>query len=170
MVTLDKPEPSFFSQICQNFQMSCKRDYLRKRFVVRFGLLLLVLFLLVQLTGKSIIRFDVHFGEPDHQHESFFEYKSDINEDNRRAAIEKRAQDEMLQNLGGLQPPNKDNAVQKVLEPEKPKEPEKIVPVEPEFVHAFTGETKQSPVYLDFVDLNQPWDKAQEVSSQYWYQ
>ena len=134
-----------------------------------------VLFLFVQLTGKSVIKFDIHFGDPDHKHENFLEYKRDFGDNNFRKrdnqayneAQEKKAQEEMLQNLGGLQPPKKENALvhQNAInaEKEKPKEVVRVAPAEPEYVHAFTGKTKLPPVYLDFVDLNQPWDKALEV-------
>ena len=168
MVSLDdKQKPSLLSQIFH--ALTCRRDFLRKRFIVRCGLLLLGLFIFLRLFGKSGINVDIQFGEPDHTHESFFEYKRDnnrqenINNEAYQKKIERRAQDEMLQNLGGLQPPKKDNAIVKAIEPVIPKEPEKVAPIEPEFVHAFVGKTKLPPVYLDFVDLNQPWDKAQEV-------
>ena len=142
--------------------------------MVRCGVALFVLFLFVQLTGKSVIKFDIHFGDPDHEHENFLEYKRDFDDNNFRKrdnqayneAVEKKAQEEMLQNLGGLQPPKKENALVNQnavnnVEKEKPKEV--VAPAEPEYVHAFTGKTKLPPVYLDFVDLNQPWDKALEV-------
>ena len=168
MVTLDKPSPhdtGLVRRIMSNLKFSCKRDYLRKRFVIRWCVIFFVLFLVLQYLAKSRFKVDFRFGEH-HDHDKIVEFKKS----DHVAIMERDAQEQMLQNLGGLHPPNKDNfevndydkgdPIQQPQQRQQIKEPPKK---EAEKVHAFVGDTKLTPLYLDFIDVNQPWDKKAEV-------
>ena len=160
MVTLDKQERSVYSRVLHNLRLTCKRDFCRKRFIIRWTVIAVVLVLIVRTVGKSNFSVDIQLGDPHHHHDHILEIKQA--EGNGKHVVivdplEKQNQQQMLENLnGGLQPPKQDNFVQVELR-EAPKEEE-------ELVHAFTGPTNQEPIYLDFIDRNLPWDKQAEVS------
>ena len=111
---------------------------------MRWGLLISVLILIIHLLGKSAIRFDVSYGDPHLEKSSEFRRRAN---DPPHEAVEK----EILKKFDRLKVPKKDNVVRQQEEPK--------------FVHAFTGKTNLPPVYLDYVDMNQPWDKELEVSN-----
>ena len=112
---------------------------------------------------------DVRWGEPDHDDHAFLEVKR--GERHQVVVVdpeEEKQQNAMLQNLGGMKVPAKEQVVEKraALEVRGFGGGDGIqLPVKKmEFVHAFTGETKMRPEYLDYIDRNQPWDTAAEVS------
>ena len=113
---------------------------------MRWGLLISALILVVHLLGKSVIRFDVNYGDPHPEKSSEFRRRAN---DPPHEAV----QNEILKKFDRLKLPvrQEDNVVQQVEEPK--------------LVHAFTGKTNLPPVYLDYVDMNQPWDKELEVSN-----
>ena len=165
MVTLDKPSnhSALVGRIFNNLKQSCRRDYLRKRFIIRWLVILVVVVLLVQYFAKGRLNVDVRFGVQ-HEHSGVVEFKREA-----RADIEYAETDisNQLHNLPqGLQPPRQDNlAVQQHEQNVKKEElpPPKEEVKKDEKIHAFVGKANLPPVYLDFIDVNQPWDKAAEV-------
>ena len=118
---------------------------------MRWGLLISALILAIHLLGKSVIRFDVNYGDPHPEKSSEFRRRAN---DPPHEAV----QNEILKKFDRLKLPKNDHVV---------RQEDNIAQQvdEPKLVHAFTGKTNLPPVYLDYVDMNQPWDKELEVSN-----
>ena len=151
-------ESNTTGQICQNLIHTCKRDILRRRFIVRWGLLLFFIILFVHFMGKSVIRFEIDYGDSLQKKNPESKRSADDSSEGWEKVVfnprEREAQKEMLDNLAGVLPQKKDNAVR-----------QEVARDQQNLIHAFTGKTNLPPIYLDYVDLNQPWDKKLEVST-----
>lgn len=122
------------------------------RFIIRWGLVLFLLFLVIHLLGKSDIRIDVNYGDPhDHHHgkKRLSAQEADMTDGWEKIVFNPRER--------GI-PPNK-NVV-----PGNQGVAKKQDGSGESFVLAYTGKKNLPPIYLDFIDRNQPWDKTLENS------
>lgn len=154
--------PTENSPLCPNLYLTCKRDIFRKRFVVRWGLLIFLTVLVINMFGKTKIKFDIRFGD---RHEKravdtgvgwedvvFNPKRNQRNEELREEKQREEKQREEKQK-------DEDQWRNSVVKDEN----EQVASQE-RFIPAFTGKSNLPPVFLDYIDITEPWDKQMEVS------
>ena len=147
--------PDHRKSLCERVRSNLRRDYLRKRSLLRILLVLVGLYLLYLFSG---VHLEVTLGKRHpkpavlHQAQQHRILQPVVEEEDRRQLLEPREP---------AKPPDPAPVIRKAEPPPpEPKPPAAL----PERVHAYMGPRNVAPVYLDFIDRNAPWNKEEEAS------